>query len=73
MTKRTGIQDGEPLEPMTLMEVVGSVIAAAFGVQSKANKERDFRQGKPIHFIIVGVVFTVLFLAGLITLVNVLV
>lgn len=41
--------------------VTQSVLAAGIGVQSKANKERDFQQGKPIHFIIGGIVGTVLF------------
>ena len=34
--------------------VVQSVLAAFIGVQSKANKERDFKHGKPIHFILVA-------------------
>jgi len=41
--------------------VVQSVLAAGIGVQSKANKERDFQQGKPLHFIIGGIVGTLLF------------
>jgi len=32
------------------------------GVQSRKNRERDFTQGKPIHFIIGGLVGTALFL-----------
>ena len=42
--------------------VVQSVLAAAFGVQSRKNRERDFTQGKPIHFVIGGLVATGLFL-----------
>ena len=35
------------------------------GVQSRKNKERDFTEGKPIHFIVGGLIGTVLFmLAG---------
>jgi len=34
-----------------------------FGVQSNKNRERDFSQGKPIHFIIAGVFLTLCFLA----------
>jgi len=41
--------------------VVQSVMAAGIGVQSKANKERDFTHGKPLHFIVGGLVGTVLF------------
>ena len=41
--------------------VVQSVLAAGIGVQSKANKERDFTHGKPLHFIVGGLIGTVLF------------
>jgi len=43
--------------------VVQSVLAAGIGVQSKANKERDFTQGNPLHFIVGGLIGTVLFVA----------
>lgn len=42
--------------------VAQSVAAAAIGVQSRKNRERDFTQGKPIHFIIGGLIGTLLFL-----------
>ncbi len=41
--------------------VVQSVMAAGIGVQSRANKERDFKHGKPLHFIVGGLIGTVLF------------
>ena len=43
-------------------QIVQSVLAGLIGVQSRKNRERDFTQGKPIHFIIGGVVGTALFL-----------
>jgi hypothetical protein len=43
-------------------EVAQSVAAAAFGVQSAKNRERDFSKGKPSHFIILGLAFTLLFI-----------
>lgn len=55
---------------LTLLQVMGSVFAAGFGVQSKENKVRDFTRGKPIHFIIAGLVFTIGFLVALILVVN---
>ena len=42
-------------------DVVRSVAAAFFGVQSNRNRERDFKHGKPIHYIIIGAAATVLF------------
>ena len=34
---------------------------AAFGVQSNRNRQRDFSRGKPSHFILLGLLFTLLF------------
>jgi len=42
--------------------VVQSVGAAMIGVQSRKNRERDFTEGKPIHFIIGGLLGTLVFL-----------
>ncbi|MEM7210034.1 MAG: DUF2970 domain-containing protein [Pseudomonadota bacterium] len=41
--------------------VAHSVLAAGFGVQSRANRERDFTRGKASHFIIAGLIGTALF------------
>lgn len=40
--------------------VVQSVIAAGIGVQSKRNRERDFIHGKLQHFIVGGIIGTLL-------------
>ena len=58
---------------LTLTEVVGSVFAAWLGVQSRENKVRDFSRGKPVHFIIAGLLFTGMFLLALVAVVNVVV
>lgn len=42
--------------------VVQSVAAAMIGVQSRKNRERDFTHGKPVHFIVGGLVGTLIFL-----------
>lgn len=55
----------------TLWETVKSVAAAFFGVQSRANRVRDFKHGKASHFIIIGVVMTVLLVATLVLIVKV--
>lgn len=41
--------------------IVASTIAAAFGVQSRENQERDFKHGNLWVFITAGVLFTVVF------------
>jgi Protein of unknown function (DUF2970) len=46
---------------MPPLAVVRSIAAAAFGVQSNRNKERDFTHGNYRHFIVGGIVFTVIF------------
>ena len=58
---------------LTLSEVVGSVFAAGLGVQSRENKVRDFSRGRPLQFIIAGLLFTGMFLLALVTVVNVVV
>ncbi|HWV08827.1 DUF2970 domain-containing protein [Pseudomonas sp. GD03944] len=57
-------------KPLTLWEMLHSVLAAAFGVQSGKNRSRDFSRGKPSHFIILGVLFTGLFVVVLFAVVK---
>ena len=52
------------------LDVVKSVLAAMFGVQSPENRERDFKHGKASHFIIAGIVLTVIFVIVLINIVT---
>ena len=47
-----------------------SILAAAIGVQSKANKERDFKHGSPGAFIVAGLIFTALFVGALVLVVR---
>ncbi|HRD65838.1 MAG TPA: DUF2970 domain-containing protein [Candidatus Competibacter sp.] len=47
------------------LDIVLSVLSSFFGVQSSRNQERDFQHGRPIHFIIVGLGLTVLFVLGI--------
>lgn len=46
-----------------LFAVIGSVLSAAFGVQSSRNRQRDFERGRPVHFIVGGLIGTILFIA----------
>lgn len=48
-------------KPLTLRQMLHSVLAGALGVQSGKNRARDFTHGKPSHFILLGVGFTVVF------------
>ena len=62
------IPDAE--KPLTFWQIAASTAAAAFGVQKSANRERDFARGKPLHFIIAGLVFTALFVLAIVVVVR---
>lgn len=51
-------------------QVTKSVLAGAIGVQSDKNREEDFQSASIWPFVIGGVVFTLLFVVGLIILVK---
>lgn len=43
------------------LQVIGSVLAAMFGVQKREIQERDFGSGRAAPFIIAGLIMTVVF------------
>ncbi len=55
----------------SLLWVIGSVLAAAFGVQSNKNRERAFSGGGFWRFVAVGVMFTALFVLLVVLIVKV--
>ncbi len=63
-------QPSEDEEGLTLMQLIGSALAAGFGVQSSQNRKRDFAKGKPSQFIAIGIIFTALFVLIMIGIVN---
>jgi hypothetical protein len=63
-------EDASKDKPPTFWQMLHSVMAAAFGVQSGKNRERDFTHGKPAHFVILGLLFTALFAATLFSIVQ---
>ncbi len=52
------------------LDVMLSVMAAAFGVQNSKNRERDFTHGNPLAFIAAGLIFTLLFILTIVGVVN---
>ncbi len=54
----------------SLKQVVQSVFAAAIGVQSKANRERDFEGGSLSSYLVVGAIATVLFILTLVIIIS---
>jgi len=63
-------KEKEKPQKLTLWQIICSVFAAAFGVQSNKNRERDFKQAKPSTYIIAGLIFTVLFVLAVAAVVN---
>lgn len=53
------------------IDIVKSTLAAALGVQSNKNRERDFKHGSIKTFAIAGIIFTVIFIAVVITVVKI--
>lgn len=43
---------------MGLWRIVKSVLAAFLGVQKDDRRREDFESGNPVHFIVVGIVMT---------------
>ncbi len=67
-------EEAENPEPATNRmrpwHVISSVFAAGLGVQSSRNRERDFKQGKAGVFIAAGLIFTLLFIAAVVIIVQ---
>jgi hypothetical protein len=57
-------------KPPNFLQIMLSVIAAAFGVQTGKNYERDFTTGSPLPYIVGGVVFTALFVLTIVGVVS---
>ncbi len=55
---------------LTFLEMLQSTLWAAIGVQKHENRVRDFSHGNPVHFILMGVGFTTVFVLGMVALVN---
>lgn len=71
MSLRVKVQDTESKkEKIPFWRVVLSVIQASFGVQSRENRERDFKHGSWLPYVVAALLFTVLFVLVLVFVVN---
>lgn len=70
MTDSEDRKPDDEQRPPTLWQTIGSVLAAFFGVQGSAARERDFTRGRPLHFILIGVAATAAFVLTLIVIVR---
>lgn len=55
---------------LSFLQTIGSVFAAAFGVQSSKNRKRDFAKGNVLAFVVAGLLFTGLFVGVLVAIVH---
>lgn len=61
---------GNDEKPLTFAQLARSTLAAFIGVQSNANRERDFSRGKISHFIWMGLLFGLIFVLTLVGIVQ---
>jgi predicted ABC-type exoprotein transport system permease subunit len=64
------MSDSTPDKKPGLLQVVASVVASLFGVQSDANRQRDFIKGDPKDYIGVYVALVVIFVISMVIVVN---
>lgn len=62
-------EDAKSARP-NFLQVMGSVLAAIFGVQSSRNRERDFTQGRFRDYLGVYIAIVVLIVAGMVLFVR---
>lgn len=55
----------------TLLQVIQSTLAAAFGVQSEKNRQRDFQYGSAKAYIVTGIIGTIVFVLAVYTVVQI--
>ena len=55
---------------MSIWRNILSVLQAFFGVQSSENRARDFEQGNPVVFFVIGLLVTIMFIASVFVFVN---
>ncbi|MFZ9036765.1 MAG: DUF2970 domain-containing protein [Gammaproteobacteria bacterium] len=56
---------------LSFWQLLKSTLSAFIGVQSNANRERDFKHGKVSHFIWMGLLFGLVFVLTLVGVVQV--
>ena len=62
-------EDQKPGSPGVL-KIMQSILAGALGVQSDRRRQEDFSSHSPVPYIVAGLLFTAVFVGGLILVVN---
>jgi hypothetical protein len=64
-------ETGKKKNGITPLSFLGSLFAGWFGVQTEANRQRDFEHGKFSHFIIGGIIFAIMLVVFVIIIVQI--
>jgi hypothetical protein len=64
------MSDQQPQQKPGIGSVILSTLSAFIGIQSSKNRERDFAKGNFTAYVISGLIFTVLFITGIVMLVK---
>jgi hypothetical protein len=54
----------------SILQVIGSVVAAAFGVQTSSRHEKDFQGGSATPYLVAGVLFTLVLILSIVGVVK---
>lgn len=68
--KQQTAQAPEEKQKHSTSDLLKSTLSAAIGVQSNANREKDFKHGNIKTFVFAGIIFTVVFIVAVLTVVN---
>ena len=68
---KNSAEDGEKNIQITFLQLLLSTLSAFIGVQSNANRERDFKYGKVSHFIAIGLLFGLTFILTIVGVVKI--
>lgn len=63
--------DGDENTRISFWQLLLSTASAFIGVQSNANRERDFKHGKISHFIGIGLLFGLVFVCTIVGVVQI--
>ena len=63
-------ENGEKPGKLSFWQLLKSTFSAFIGVQSNANRERDFQHGRISHFIWMGVLFGIVFVLTIVGVVQ---
>ena len=68
---KNSAEDGDKNIQITFVQLLLSTVSAFIGVQSNANRERDFKYGKVSHFIAIGLLFGLTFVLTIVGVVKI--